>query len=39
MNRLGKEFLKGDFEIPDAEKMEFVANIFQSKGFTVQIGS
>jgi len=38
-NRLGKDFLIADFEIPDAEKMESVAKIFQSKGFAVQIGS
>lgn len=38
-NRLGKEFLIADFEIPDAEKMESVAKIFQNKGFIVQIGS
>jgi len=38
-NRLGREFLIEKFEIPDAEKMESVAKIFQSKGFAVQIGS
>ena len=38
-NRLDKEFLIADFEIPDTEKMESVAKIFQSSGFTVQIGS
>lgn len=37
--RLDKEFLIGDFEVPDDEKMESVAKIFQNKGFTVQIGS
>ena len=38
-NRLDKEFLIADFEIPDAEKMESVAEIFKNKGFAVQIGS
>ncbi|SMD13295.1 pyruvate formate lyase activating enzyme [Desulfocicer vacuolatum DSM 3385] len=37
--RLDKEFFIADFEIPDDEKMESVAEIFQNKGFTVQIGS
>lgn len=36
--RLGREFSIADFNVPDDEKMESVANIFQSKGFTTQIG-
>lgn len=37
-NRLDKEFHIADFEVPDDEKMKSIADIFQSKGFTVQIG-
>lgn len=36
--RLDKKFPIADFEVPDDERMESVAKIFQSKGFIVQIG-
>jgi pyruvate formate lyase activating enzyme len=37
-NRLDKEFLLSDFEVPNDEEVKSIAEIFQSKGFTVQIG-
>ncbi|ACN13544.1 PflC1 [Desulforapulum autotrophicum HRM2] len=37
-NRLDKEFLLSDFEVPNDEEVKAIAEIFQSKGFTVQIG-
>lgn len=37
--RLDRPFLIADFEVPDDEKMQSVAEIFQRNGFTVQMGS